>query len=351
MRTIICPFLLASALSIAACGTEAGGLGSDSFGELQASLLKINGLRINGLRINGLRINGLRINGLRINGTTISGIGISGSGQLVAIGSDGSLSPASSVADLQLEAPQADGSTVLLRIDSEQQDAASGVYVYAVSHQDSKGKWQPACGKTGNDPILAVPMLGSYDLDSGSFTPSQDQLMFGCNDGALGKCALWGYRPWEEKTECQGSVCKQQSMQPWHHACTRLVRADYCGDGVPHTRNGTSINVWDNMGVQAPASTDWDMEAEWTTDGARCIRHTRWLKADKKAALTDLEYIQRTCPDRLASNQPASCGESSSDFTSTVGYDVVPTLRRLLRNQSQGWLTGTGHDKKGNKDD
>lgn len=351
MRTKHCGLLLAGTLTMVACGSESSSQEADVFADLQSELVKINGVRVNGVRVNGVRVNGVRVNGVHINGVTVVSVSVSAAGQFVAIGSDGSLVPLTSINGLQLEAPQADGSITLLRIDSEQQDAATGVYVYAVSLQDSKGKWQPLCGKTGKDPILAVPMLGSYDLDTGSYAADSDQFTLGCNDGALGKCALWGYRPWEQKAECQGSVCKQQSMQAWHHACTRMVRADYCGDGVPHTRNGTSINVWDNVGVQAPDPSDWEMEAEWTTGGARCIRHTRWLKADKKAALTDLEYIQRTCPDRLASNQPAACGESSSDFTSTVGYDVAPTLRRLLRNQSQGWLTGTGHDKKGNKDD
>jgi hypothetical protein len=30
----------------------------------------------------------------------------------------------------------------------------------------------------------------------------------------------------------------------------RLVRADYCGDGIGHTRNGTPIDLFDRIGIQ-----------------------------------------------------------------------------------------------------
>jgi ADYC domain len=29
-----------------------------------------------------------------------------------------------------------------------------------------------------------------------------------------------------------------------------LVRADYCGDGIGHTRNGTPIDLFDRIGIQ-----------------------------------------------------------------------------------------------------
>ena len=39
-------------------------------------------------------------------------------------------------------------------------------------------------------------------------------------------------------------------MSFFHQACTRLVRADYCGNGVYHTATGTSIDVYDSLNIQ-----------------------------------------------------------------------------------------------------
>ena len=65
-------------------------------------------------------------------------------------------------------------------------------------------------------------------------------------------------------------------MVDLHAACVRMVRADYCGDGTPHTRNGTKINFWDNSGVLA--DDPWPgmrFEAAWSPQGAVCVARTR----------------------------------------------------------------------------
>jgi hypothetical protein len=53
-----------------------------------------------------------------------------------------------------------------------------------------------------------------------------------------------------------------------------MLRADYCGDGVPHTVNGTQINIYDNAGVQADTES-WVIDGEWTPDGALCFNNYR----------------------------------------------------------------------------
>ena len=53
-----------------------------------------------------------------------------------------------------------------------------------------------------------------------------------------------------------------------------MLRADYCGDGTPHTVNGTLINLYDNASVQADAES-WPVDAEWGPDGALCVNHNR----------------------------------------------------------------------------
>ena len=58
------------------------------------------------------------------------------------------------------------------------------------------------------------------------------------------------------------------------HACVRMLRADYCGDGVSHTVNGTPINIYDNAGLQADTES-WLIDGEWGPDGARCFNNYR----------------------------------------------------------------------------
>jgi len=67
--------------------------------------------------------------------------------------------------------------------------------------------------------------------------------------------------------------------------CVRMARADYCGDGVSHTHDGTCVDAWDNASVNvagrgpscedagAPAET---FEAAWNKDRALCLNHVRW---------------------------------------------------------------------------
>lgn len=54
-------------------------------------------------------------------------------------------------------------------------------------------------------------------------------------------------------------------------ACVRAFRADYCGDGTPHTVSGVLIDIFDDSGTQHRASVQSDVEAEWTMHGAVCV--------------------------------------------------------------------------------
>ena len=47
------------------------------------------------------------------------------------------------------------------------------------------------------------------------------------------------------------------------------MRADYCGNGKPHTRDGTRIELWDREGIQVDTSEPGlTFEAAWNEDGA-----------------------------------------------------------------------------------
>jgi hypothetical protein len=87
----------------------------------------------------------------------------------------------------------------------------------------------------------AIPLYGTIDR-TGAHLPTANRITFVCNDAngaAGGKCARFGYpagRP--------GS-----SLWGVHQACMQMLLADVCGEGIPQTRTGTSIEFYDNNGV------------------------------------------------------------------------------------------------------
>ncbi len=116
---------------------------------------------------------------------------------------------------------------------------------------------QNPCGADGRG--LFVP--GTWDATGAN---REGGLTFSCTNGAIAKCVMMGYAP--------AAVGAAQ-----HQACTRMVRADYCGDGVAHTRNGTQIDVYDAAGIMAPGGdVAFLFEAAWGPAGAVCVQRTRF---------------------------------------------------------------------------
>ena len=121
--------------------------------------------------------------------------------------------------------------------------------------------------------VRLLPLAAIWD-GHGNRIASSTQFTFGCTTGVVAKCYRWGYRPW---------VTGYGDLATVHWICTRVARADYCGNGVTHTRDNTLINVWDNLPapgpIQAQGQTPTGMlfEAGWSTGGAVCLSHARWL--------------------------------------------------------------------------
>jgi len=183
------------------------------------------------------------------------------------------------------------GKHVWLRVaDVIEPAAASSAWRYAIEFR-YQNDWFPMCladaltGEGLNGPLLngdslneaiengdvialpSIPVSGYWNYDQGVAgggrkIESVTRITFACTQiGAIGKCVEAGYEPWETDGV---------SLAAEHEACVRLLRADYCGDGTPHTVNGVLVNVYDFAGVQDDTET-WGVEAEWTEDGARCI--------------------------------------------------------------------------------
>ncbi|MGQ0622505.1 MAG: ADYC domain-containing protein [Panacagrimonas sp.] len=160
--------------------------------------------------------------------------------------------------------------------------------------QNEKGQWIPACppnfyGETWGFPV-ALPE--GHPGRMGAIT-------LACASDAVGKCARFGYKPWSRGP-------KGEDLLPYHAACAHMVPADYCGDLKPHTKDGTSIDLYDDLGIQKPGSLDdaeYSFEAGWGPGGAVCVAKTRWPE------LQTLEALQQECP-RLVN--AATCDENSA---------------------------------------
>lgn len=132
---------------------------------------------------------------------------------------------------------------------------------------DGKGGWQPACAPDAYGESWGFPVA----LPEGH--PGREHaITITCSSGAVGKCSRFGYRPWAQGPD-------GEDLMPLHAACVRMVRADYCGDGGAHTRERTTIDVYDDLAIQTRSLTDdtnFAFEAGWTEAGAVCVHHTRW---------------------------------------------------------------------------
>ena len=186
-------------------------------------------------------------------------------------------------------------------------------------------EWENPCVALDRVPDpRALAVSGVWDA-SGAHHEDPDKLTFACENGAITKCILWGYKPWASRDG--------QSLADAHQACTRMARADYCGDGRSHTHENTALDIYDRFGVltrTTESSAAWDtarasFEAAWAPDGATCLARTR----DGRP----LETILQECPNRFHTGAAFELGDG--DRCTVRRKDVSPAAA-LLRNQSYG---------------
>jgi len=333
-------------LFAAGCGpTEPGEMDEPGVGAQAGDVadgLHLNGLHLNGLHLNGIHLNGLHLNGIQLDGLSINGISINkvvlSGGALTATGSDGQTRTGAALAGATLAASLSDGTPITLRIDGATSVAADA-QVYTVSYRaPGSSAFAPLCGvEDGGTPVAALPLSGAWDESEGTPTggahvDDPSVFTFACAGYALAKCAAIGYAPWRTVTECRApGDCHALPLAPYHEACTRLLRADYCGDGTSTTRDGTVVDIWDTVGLQADEAATWPLEAEWTASGASCVLRTRWatLEDDDQGVAA---YIQQRCPERW---HTPGCGGASSTFFTAGGFGVPLDARVLLRSRIQ----------------
>lgn len=334
----------------------------------------MNGHNMNGVSLNGVSLNGHNMNGVQLSGTNLvasvvdvdsscghsqvtAGAPLAGCSPCAQIVDNGdpycgttywdgqcvseaqawcSLSGASLV-NAQFSGTRDDGGTVTLRLDGVRAAPAaqpgdpdnSDIVLYAFSWLtpahfewiDIAGRphkiwlvdsWTPLCASTDRDGLFnqAIPVAGHWADCQGPGCGgkiSNDGFALACRDvGAIAKCVeRVGYKPW--KTGSNGL-----SLDEPHQACVRMLRADYCGNGVPHTNDGTQIDVYDyptSYGVETQVgnvSLGWNYEAEWSKDGAVCENGSRWSDANPAPYTNVKAYIQATCPQIMVPNLATS---------------------------------------------
>jgi hypothetical protein len=218
---------------------------------------------------------------------------------------------------VHFQATTADGGApVDLRIDAVRTGAASAarddVYYYRVTalqqrqvlqcsgsrcFRVNRTDWFPICGSGEAIALAGAWNSGSGFRGAGGKDRSSLDITFACTEAAVGKCVdQLGYKPWAGDpitTSIWGWVADAvagQTVQRWHEitvpsgdlqheACVRMVRADYCGDGLSHTFDGTAIDVGDSFApsTNTLGTPSWGLEGVWTPNGASCLSEARWL--------------------------------------------------------------------------
>jgi len=144
------------------------------------------------------------------------------------------------------------------------------------------GAWHSYCQADAKGRQAGFPVAGAFD-SAGRYARDPSRWFITCTSGSQGKCILFGYDPWRTGP-------KGENLAPYYQACQHMVRADYDGHGIAHTRNGTLIDVFDRLGIQASDSRNdphFSFEAAWGPDGAVCVARTRWPDLLPRATLME----------------------------------------------------------------
>jgi hypothetical protein len=222
--------------------------------------ISLNGISLNGISLNGISLNGISLNGTRVNGISLNGVSVSGT-QLQGVKSSGARVTGAAMVGATLKGVLSNGANLDLRIDASALLPApnADVRTYAITYTTTAGQ-QPLCvGPTGQNEAIFFP--GTWNLTTVRHQWDANMSTLSCRGATFAKCLELGYKD-------------DSLIDTYHQACVRALRADYCGDGVSHTVNGTQINIYDRIGKQTDTQT-WAIEANWTTDGAICINKGR----------------------------------------------------------------------------
>ena len=228
--------------------------------------------------------------------TTVAAGELSVAATELRIGTDAGLVRGAEVAGAELELP----GLGTVRIASAERDAGSrfgDIWLYRVELADGRAICDADPG--GDTRLVFFP--GRFDAQL-NYVADPAEFSISCVSGVQANCLRWGYRPWANAPE--GGA----SLAPYYNTCIRTARADYCGDDQPTTRDGTTIDLYDRVGVQKSESDplEFPFEAGWSPTGAVCVHHPR-IKAN-----ATLAGIAQSCPRLREAPLGEACDEAGA---------------------------------------
>lgn len=163
----------------------------------------------------------------------------------------------------------------------------------------------------GPDGDTRMVMFQGYFDQQLQYVADPERFSISCTSGVEAKCLRWGYLPWRRSPD--GSV----ALAPYYQACIRMARADYCGNDQPTTRNGTAIDVYDEIGIQqrTPDLPAFRFEAGWSPSGAVCVHHARIPEQLR------LQQLPERCPRLQASELGPGCDEAGAKAAGALLYN------------------------------
>lgn len=203
---------------------------------------------------------------------------------------------------------------------------------------------QPLC--PGGQPAVVVP--GDLAAPPYVYDPYSRIANFACG-GAVTKCVDWGYKPWRV-----GGVSWPTPGNAFGQ-CLFMVRADYCGQDVSNTLDGTMVDVYDvglvrPVNQRAPGDPPLELEALWAPasvsparPAALCLTKRRWdalpLKGTCDLRVSDPRLRGPIIPGCAAPPPTGGgqyCGEKTLDEWLQVARAQYgsPTLGLLVNDSS-----------------
>lgn len=279
----------------------------DDEGVTDQASLSPNGPNENGVTPFSLSPNGVSLNSVSPNGSSLNSLspnGISANGAPVSIAVMGPPLSGTAVVGSTWTGQVSDGTTLALRIEEAMQGtgANSDVWSYRWSVSVAGDRWHPLCVDAAGHPLFADATGGTWDLrqgvrGGGSYHPENSDFSLACRGSAIAKCVELGYKPWA-------------GFESEIVACTRAMRADYCGDGTPFTVTGTMINIFDDIGIQAD-TVDWVPEAAWSPEGALCVSKKKNTRFHQVVHQTPSCFPHAVKPEK-------SCGTEFSEGAAII---------------------------------
>lgn len=157
---------------------------------------------------------------------------------------------------------------------------------YTFKTLDSNGVARPICDVDSAGSYNAIPVKDiTVDSAIGDMASRAKTVYLACTSGAVGKAIVWGYRPWE------------RPLADFELA-TRMVRADYCHDGMSWTETGIALQVRDKYNINTFLDATDPTEVVWQANRAACIGTPRNPAFGPGAVTCDGQVVP-TCPANL----------------------------------------------------